>query len=179
MTTQEHNETARRSRSAEEQVHWAFGMLARHDLSAQEDIWAPDAVDHFMPVGDAIGRDAIVAFFTEMFAAFPDFDIQVERVLTTDDHAVVQWRGTGTFTGKPFQGIRPTGRSIVFRGCDVVDIRDNLVIENTVYWDGAGFARQIGLLPAEGSFADRAMLASFNALTWLRTLGGRRLRARA
>ena len=64
-------------------------------------------------------------------------------------------------------------------GCDVVDIRERVVHENTVYWDGAGFARQIGMLPRQGSAADRAMLASFNALTWLRTLGGRRLPKRA
>jgi hypothetical protein len=44
------------------------------------------------------------------------------------------------------------------RGCDVVEIRDGLVVDNTVYWDGAAFARQVGLLPPQGSLADRAML---------------------
>jgi steroid delta-isomerase-like uncharacterized protein len=179
MAMTEHAVAKEELRSLEELAYWGFGQLARRDLSAAEEIWAPEAIDHFLPVGDAIGRDAIVAFFTEMFEAFPDFHIEPERVLTTDTYAVVQWRATGTFTGKAFHGIRPTGRGVAFRGCDVVEIRDRLVHENTIYWDGAAFARQIGLLPREGSWADRAMLAAFNAVTWLRTLGGRRLRARA
>jgi steroid delta-isomerase-like uncharacterized protein len=134
-------------------------------------------VDHFLPVGDAVGRDAIVAFFREMFAAIPDFTIEIERTVASDQMVVVQWKASGTFTGAKFQGIRATGRSIVFRGCDVVEFRDRVVIDNTVYWDGADFARQIGLLPAQGSLADRLMLRSFNALTFVLTLGGRRFAA--
>jgi hypothetical protein len=43
-----------------------------------------------------------------------------------------------------------------------------LVAENTIYYDGAGFARQIGMLPARGSTSDRAMTIAFNTLTRLR-----------
>src|SRR5512133_1692353 len=60
------------------------------------------------------------------------------------------WKGTGTFTGAPFQGVRATGRRVTFRGCDVVEVRDRLVVDNTVYWDGAAFARDIGMLPERG-----------------------------
>ena len=38
---------------------------------------------------------------------------------------------------------------------------------NTIYYDGATFARQIGLLPGLGSRADQALLAAFNAKTTL------------
>lgn len=156
-----------------ERALWAFAKLARRDLSGPEEIWAVDAVDHFLPVGDAVGREAIVAFFDELFAAFPDLVIEVENVVTGGSVAVVQWHARGTFTGRPFQAIRPTGRPVAFRGCDVIQMRDGLVQENTVYWDGAQFARQIGMLPARGSRADRAVLAAFNAVTWARTRGGR------
>lgn len=154
-----------------------FGRLAVQDLSAPERIWAPEAVDHFLPVRDAVGRDAIVAFFEEMFASLPDFSVEVLRTVAEDPYVIVQWRITGTFTGAKFDGIRATGRPVDFVGCDVVLVRDGLVIENTVYWDGAGFARQIGMLPAQGSVGDRMVIAAFNALTFVRTLGGRRIRA--
>ena len=173
------NTTAGGPRSLEEIAVWGFGELARRDLSAADRIWEPDAVDHFLAVGDAVGRDGIVAFFKELFAAFPDFAIETERILVADGTVVVQWHATATFTGAPFQGVRPTGRAIDFRGCDVVDMRGERVRENTIYWDGAGFARQIGMLPREGSAADRVMIAAFNAFTWARTLGGRRLRRAA
>jgi steroid delta-isomerase-like uncharacterized protein len=148
----------------------AFAALARRDLDGSREIWAEHAVDHFLPVGDAVGHDAIVAFFRELFAALPDFAIEVERVVAADPMVVVQWSATGTFTGAPFQGIRATGRRVAFRGCDVVEIRDGLVIDNTVYWDGAAFAREIGMLPQQGSLPGRLLLPGFNAMTRIRTL---------
>jgi hypothetical protein len=71
----------------------------------------------------------------------------------------------GTFDGGPFQGIEPTGRVIEIRGIDVMEFEDSLLRYNTVYYDGLSFARQVGLLPAAGSRADRGMLAAFNATT--------------
>ena len=41
-------------------------------------------------------------------------------------------------------------------------------MSNTGYFDGASFARQIGMLPPDGSGADRAMKSAFNAVTKLR-----------
>ena len=70
---------------------------------------------------------------------------------------------TGTFTGGPFQGILPTGRRAEIRGADVMEISGGLIQHNTIYYDGAAFARQIGMLPSRGSRADRALLAALNA----------------
>ena len=39
---------------------------------------------------------------------------------------------------------------------------------NTAYYDGASFARQVGMLPSEGSGAERAMKGAFNAVTKMR-----------
>ncbi|HEV3287572.1 MAG TPA: ester cyclase, partial [Streptosporangiaceae bacterium] len=67
----------------------------------------------------------------------------------------------------PFQGIEPTGRRVEIRGVDVMEVAEGLVQHNTIYYDGATFARQVGLLPGLGSRADKAMLAAFNAKTTL------------
>ncbi len=76
-----------------------------------------------------------------------------------DRQAVVQWHATGTFTGAPFLGIEPTGRRIEIHGLDVIRFDANHKIEtNTVYYDGAQFARDIGMLPPRDSALDRAML---------------------
>jgi predicted ester cyclase len=94
-----------------------------------------------------------------LFAAAPDWRIEIENVLDDGDRqAVVQWRGSGTFDGEPFQGIAPTGRRIELRGVDAVRFdADGKVEENTIYYDGAEFARQVGMLPPRGSGAYRAM----------------------
>jgi hypothetical protein len=47
------------------------------------------------------------------------------------------------------------------------------MVENIVYYDGAGFARQIGMLPAQGSAVDRGMTGAFNAVTKVRRGLGR------
>jgi hypothetical protein len=87
----------------------------------------------------------------------------------------VQWTGTGTFSGAQWQGIEPTGDRVELRGCDVIRLdEDGHVEENTVYYDGAEFLRQIGMLPKRDSGAERAMIAASNAARRLR----RRIAAR-
>ncbi len=118
-----------------------------------------------------------MGFFQETFAAFTDWELNIEQ--TTDDgesRVVVQWTARGTFDGAPWQGLEPTGRRVGIRGVDVIELdRDGRVEQNTVYYDAAAFARQIGMLPREGSTVDRAALAVFNVATRAKTrLRGRR-----
>jgi steroid delta-isomerase-like uncharacterized protein len=156
-------------------VREMFEMLGRRDLSRADEFWGPDTVDHFLPVGAFQGTEAIRGYFEGMFAAVPDFDIEVEDVLAQDNRAVVQWRVSGTFTGAPFLGIQPTGRRIEMRGADVIEFDDQGRIgHNTIYYDGAEFARQIGMLPARDSTGDRLLTAVFNGATKLRAAVARR-----
>src|SRR5207248_5900437 len=143
--------------------------VAAKDLEATTEFLHPDAVDDFVAIGQFHGRDAIHGFFREMYAAFPDFRITVERIVGDERTAVVQWEASGTFSGGPFQGILPTGRVARLRGVDVMDVQDGVLHHNTIYYDGAAFARAIGMLPRAGSAADRAVVAGFNAVTRLRS----------
>ena len=145
----------------------AFAAVSRRDPDGIVATGAPGYVDDFVAIGEIRGHDAVRAFFRELFAAFPDFTMTIDRIVADDTVAVVQWHAAGAFTGGPFQGIAPTGRRAEIRGVDVMEVADGLVQRNTIYYDGATFARQIGLLPGLGSRADRAMLATFNAKTTL------------
>lgn len=134
----------------------------------------PDCVDDFVVLGAFRGHDAIRALYTEMFAAFPDFDIQVRRIVADDRVAAIQWVAYATFSGGPFQGIQPTGRRIELRALDLIEVDDGLVRRNTIYYDGASFARQIGMLPPQASFGERLLIGGFNARTRLAGLLRRR-----
>ena len=92
----------------------------------------------------------------------------MDRIVADEEAAVVQWRAAGSFSGGPFQGIEPTGRRVEIRGVDVMESTGGLVRHNTIYYDGASFARQVGMLPRAHSMADRAMMATFNAVTRVR-----------
>jgi steroid delta-isomerase-like uncharacterized protein len=143
------------------------GVLNRRDADALVPYWAEDIVEVF-PTGTLRGREQVRAYFAETFAAIPDFHIEAERIAGDDETVFVKWRLTGTFSGGPWSGIEPTGSRVDLHGMDCFTIRDGLVAHNHVIYDGASFARQVGLLPAEGSVADRAMTAAFNARTRLR-----------
>jgi steroid delta-isomerase-like uncharacterized protein len=145
-----------------------FDSLQRRDLDAVALLQHDDIVDDFVAVGVYRGKPAVRAFFEELFAAVPDLTLTPVRIVADGQHATVQWRIAGTFTGAPFQGVHATGRRVELQGADVMHIVDGLLVDNTIYYDGLSFARQIGMLPAAGSRGDRAMTAAFNAQTDLR-----------
>ena len=106
--------------------------------------------------------------FGGLFSALPDLETTVERVAATAHLAAVEWRMAGHFTGAPFMDLEATGRRIDIRGIDLLEIEDGEIVGNTAYYDGASFARQVGMLPSEGSGAERAMKGAFNAVTKMR-----------
>ena len=145
-----------------------FDALGKKQLDDAMAYVAEDSVDDFVAIGRFEGKPAIRQFFEELLTAFPTFEVAVERIVGDDTTAVTQWKASGDFTGEPFQGVEPTGRYVEIRGIDVMEIGDGMVRHNTIYYDGAAFARQVGLLPKAGTTMDRAMLGAFNAATRLR-----------
>ena len=146
-----------------------FTALKRHDFDTAWNNQHPDIVDDFVAIGEYRGRDAVRGFFEELFAAFPDFDVDVVDMVSDGEVVVVQWHATGTFSGASFQGVHATGRRVEQRGCDVMRFEGGKLRHNTIYYDGLAFARHMGLLPRAGSAADKAMTAAFNATTDLRS----------
>jgi steroid delta-isomerase-like uncharacterized protein len=145
-----------------------FDAMSKKNLDDAMTYVAEDSIDDFVAIGRFEGKAAIRRFFDELLAAFPTFDMVTERVVGDDSTAVVQWRASGDFTGGPFQGVEPTGKHVEVRGVDVMEVTDGSIRHNTIYYDGAAFARQVGILPAAGTTLDRAMLSAFNAATRLR-----------
>jgi len=146
-------------------------LFDERDLSDPYAYWSDDSVDHFLAAGLSVrGAAEIVGFFRGLFAAVPDWRTEIENVVDDGSgQVVVQWTGTGTFTGAPFLGLEATGRRVEIRGCDVMRLdADGRIDSNTVYYDGAEFARQVGMLPAAGSRTERWMTSGFNALTKVR-----------
>ena len=145
-----------------------FDSLQRRDLDAVARLQHDDVEDDFVAIGVYRGKPAVRDFFEELFAAVPDLTFTPVRILADGEHATVQWRVTGTFSGGPFQGVHATGRRVELKGVDVMHIVDGLLVDNTIYYDGLSFARQIGMLPSSGSRGDRAMTTAFNAQTDVR-----------
>ena len=154
-------------------IRWTFEVLDEHDVAALRTMWTEDTVERF-PSGTVHGADGMVAYFETLFAALPDLRMRVVALAESGDDVFVHWHMTGTHSGAPFEGIAATGRRLAIDGMDHFVIRDGTIATNFVVFDQMQFARQIGMLPPDGSRGDRATKAAFNAKTRLLARARRR-----
>lgn len=145
-----------------------FEALSRRDSAGMKASYADDAVIDLVPVGVLRGSDELKAFFDGLFAAIPDLETTYEVAAETGDTVVVEWRMEGTFDGASFQDVEPTGKRVQIRGVDVMTIENDRIAQNNAYYDAMDFARQVGMMPARDSGAEKAMIKAFNASTKLR-----------
>jgi glyoxylase-like metal-dependent hydrolase (beta-lactamase superfamily II)/predicted ester cyclase len=144
-----------------------FDAVSACDVDAMIACWAPGGIEIIAPIGQLSVPDGVRAFFTELFAAVPDHNLEVLDLVAARNQAAVRWRTTGTFCGGPFLGVEPTGSRIELEGIDLLTIANGLIERNDAYYDGTQFARQIGMLPPRDSAAERGMTNVFNARTRL------------
>ena len=143
-----------------------FAALAAHDLDAATACWRPGAIDRLVGAQELIAPDGIRDYFSTLFAAFPDFDLEVLELTTARHRAAVRWRAQGTFAGPGlFQGFVPNNARIAIEGCDVVTVEDGLIIHIDAYMDSGDIARQLGLLPPAGSLSEARLAKLANART--------------
>ena len=163
--------------SSEEVLRSYFEAVARRDLDAMAEHWSPEIVEDVTGLGVLRGPEELRGFFSELFAALPDLETTVKRIVASgsEDVVVVEWRMRGTFSGGPIRGIDPTGAYLELRGCDVFELEDGKIARYTAYQDGMETARAIGMMPAADSSGERAMIAAFNAATKVRQLVRERL----
>jgi steroid delta-isomerase-like uncharacterized protein len=152
----------------EDKVRSYYEAMNNRDVEAMVAHWSGDGVEDVVPIGVIRGRDELRGFLTGLFAAMPDASTTITRLIAGEQDCAVEWRLEGTFDGAPFMGIEPTGTRIELREVSVVELKDGEIVGITAYFDGASYARQIGMLPGDGSGTDRAMKSAFNAVTKLR-----------
>lgn len=149
-----------------ELVRWTFDVLNEHDITPLRSFWSDATVERF-PQGTRRGADEIAAYFEETFAALPDFHMNVVALAEQGDDVFVRWHLTATHTGAPFFGIAPSGKQVAIDGMDHFVVRDGGIVSNFVIFDQMQFARQIGMLPEDGTPGDRVAKAAFGAKTRL------------
>ena len=157
-----------RRKAVEEKVRAYFEAMDNRDPEGMASYWSEEGVEDIVPVGVVRGRDELREYFHSMFAAMPDARTTVTRLIAGEQSCAVEWRLEGTLSGAPFMGIDPTDKHVEIRGFDLFELENENLVSNTAYFDGMGFARQIGMLPPDGSGTDRAMRSAFNTVTKLR-----------
>src|SRR4051812_14590453 len=158
--------TRQKATSAEEVARGCFGALEEMDRKAQR-TWYHDDSGATFHGGETLSSKAdVVAYFDTLYAAIPDFRLEIVDIVAQGEKAAVQWHATGTFAGPgQFQGLEPTGGRGDLTGCDVVRVRDGKVAWIDAYVDNMAIAVQLGVLPPPDSKAQQRMTQAFNAKT--------------
>jgi steroid delta-isomerase-like uncharacterized protein len=128
--------------------------------------FAPGATYDDRGAGEvAHGPEEIRAHAARLHAAFPDLHFELIRSAHADDFSAGEWRSRMTHLGA-IDGLSATGRVVESSGVDVATLDSEGRISHLVsYYDGAEIMRDLGVLPARGSRAERALarLASLPA----------------
>jgi steroid delta-isomerase-like uncharacterized protein len=116
------------------------------DLAALEDLCAPSFTYRLggQPPRD---RPAMEKFLEAVHVAFPDWRVEIRRLVAEGDTVVAQWQGRVTHEGV-FQGIPPTGKRVSVSGVNVYTIEDGKIGREWEQMDSLGLLQQLGALPA-------------------------------
>jgi glyoxylase-like metal-dependent hydrolase (beta-lactamase superfamily II)/predicted ester cyclase len=145
-----------------------FAAIDARDLELGVSLWAEGGRENVRGQVDVLAPEGVRAFIGELIGALPDLSMQVVSTTSEGDRCGVQWRLTGTFAGPgSFGGVAPTGAPVELEGFDLITVRDGLIVGNDAFTDSMTFARQIGLMPPQGSTAETRMTQAFNAKTRL------------
>lgn len=126
--------------------------------------FSPDALYDDRGAGElARGPEAIGAHAARVHAAFADLRFELVRAAHGEDFTAGQWTSRMTHTGE-IEGLAATGRVVESAGVDVATLDAEGRITHLVsFYDGAQIMRDLGVLPARGSGAER-MLARLASL---------------
>ena len=95
--------------------------------------------------GPVTGPSGARQMLEMLLAAFPDLRIEVEQALASGDFVVMRALLTGTHKGT-YAGVAPTNKSVSWRACNVVEVRNGKAIRSRIYADNASLLRQLGAL---------------------------------
>jgi glyoxylase-like metal-dependent hydrolase (beta-lactamase superfamily II)/predicted ester cyclase len=166
-TTDEPAARSRPSKATTAKIARAYlAAINEHDLEAAVAFWAPGGRETIHGQIDTVAPDGVRAYFGGLFAAVPDLRLTELSCTAEASRCAIRSRMTGTFAGTaPLFGANPNGARIDVELVDNFVVEDGRIVANDAYVDGMTVARQLGLLPSDGSTTQTALTRAFNAKT--------------
>jgi predicted ester cyclase len=85
-------------------------------------------------------------FVGMILAAMPDFRLEIEDIICSEDRAMLRLRMTGVHTGQPLLGRPARGARLSSSAIFIYRVQDGRIIEAWQMIDGLAFFRLAGLL---------------------------------
>jgi glyoxylase-like metal-dependent hydrolase (beta-lactamase superfamily II)/predicted ester cyclase len=160
------NRSAPGSSETETVARGYFEAIGARDLDAAVAFWAEGGREHVRGQVDVLAPEGVREFIGSLIEAMPDMRMEVVETTTEGERCAVRWTLTGTFAGPgSLNGVKATGHPLNLEGVDVLTVRDGKVQANDAFSDGLSVARQIGLMPPQGSSAEQGLTGAFNVKT--------------
>ncbi len=123
----------------------------KQDAKAMDALMADDAVWSEAAAPKDVGKKEAMAGTKDMWKAFPDGKLTVNKTIAAGDYVIATGTLTGTNKGAmPSMKMKATGKAIDLPFMEVVQYQDGKVTHDWLFFDGAGMAMQLGLMPAPG-----------------------------
>ena len=122
-----------------------------HDLDAIMSMHAPDMTFENHTAGESARGEEVRRHVAKIFETWPDIRFETRRLYARDGVVTQEWTATATHGNTMRRGdlvAEPTGKSIRWRGVDVIPFENGLVKRKDVYSDSVSILRQLGLLEA-------------------------------
>jgi len=122
-----------------------------HDLDAIMSMHAPDMVFENHTAGESAQGDEVRGHIGSIFETWPDIRFETRRLYARDGVVTQEWTATATHRSTMRRGelvAEPTGKTITWKGIDVIPFEDGLVKRKDVYSDSVSILRQLDLVEA-------------------------------
>ena len=120
-----------------------------HDLDAIMAMHAPGMVFENHTAGERAEGEDVRAHIGAIFDGWPDIAFEGRTLYVREGLVVQEWTATATHAKQARRGdlvIEPTGRTITWKGMDIIPFENGLVKRKDVYSDSVSVLRQLGLL---------------------------------
>ncbi|WP_338729236.1 ester cyclase [Haladaptatus sp. DJG-WS-42] len=112
--------------------------------------YTADCVTHYADARpDATGLDELRESWGDVFAGFPNFSADLNRVVAEGDKICANFTYKGTHEGE-FLGIPPTNKKGQIEGMTMYRMEDGKIAESWVHSDLLGLMQQLGVAPKPG-----------------------------
>jgi steroid delta-isomerase-like uncharacterized protein len=120
-----------------------------HDLDSIMTLHAPDMVFENHTAGERAEGEEVREHIAAIFETWPDIRFETRRAYVRDGLVVQEWTATATHENEMRRGelvAEPTGKTISWKGLDVIPFENGLVKRKDVYSDSVSILRQLGLM---------------------------------
>lgn len=117
-----------------------------HDTEKIAEFFTEDGIHEDVAVGSVFhGKSELKAGLSRLFAACPDFRLELKTLLAAGNWVAQEWVMSGTRTGDLDRlGIAASGKRFSIRGASITRLRGGKIARNTDYWDMQSMRQQLG-----------------------------------